>query len=54
MSDTLLGPEGSDDAVLGLLLRERVWWCAGWFLLVVGPAESATIGRVGCGVPVVC
>ena len=50
--DTLLGPEGSGDAVLGLLFAEWVWWCAGWFLLVVGPTEIAACCG-GCGVPVV-
>ena len=49
--DTLLGPEGSGD--MGLWPRRRwssgVWVCAGWFLLVVGPADSSGCPGLGVG-----
>jgi hypothetical protein len=57
VSDTLLGPEGSGDArwparwhLEGVVV---VVVCAGWFLLVVGPADHMSLSCVGCGVPVV-
>lgn len=47
MLDTLLGPEGSDDTHRPALWRGGV--CAGWFLLVVGPAEDSTFVGLGVG-----
>jgi hypothetical protein len=56
--DTLLGPEGSGDThVLVTVALEGcrlLVVCAGWFLLVVGPADARAVCSGGCGVPVVC
>jgi hypothetical protein len=59
---TLLGPEGSGDTdpvragpapLVGGLGRFGGWVCR-LVLLVVGPADHASVSRVGGGVPVVC
>ena len=50
VSDTLLGPEGSDDTRLPSLRRGGV---CGLVFLVVGLIEIASCACGGCGVPVV-